>query len=467
MQQNKKQNIIYSLILIAYAIFTLVLVFHHEVWRDEAQVWLVARDLDFFGIIKHVRTEGHPLLWYFLVMPLTRIFHGFNAVMSMQILNWLFVVAGVGVFLFKSPFNFFLKISLVLSSGFLYWYPVIARSYCLIPILVFLLASLYKKQKEHPFVYAGLLIALANTHVIMFGFCGALALIFAWQFKDEIKTLFNKDNAKIVYNKIQLVAPLLVFIALLSIVLYLWGSQQENCMVDNKITNVTLPIISKGIIGSKDFFVNIICYLLIIIGFVCFFIQNKKIFFIYFSNIIFQFFIYCFIWDIIIPQRIYTLIIVFLFCLWLIYDKIKSTKIQKVIIILLSLIFLLSSKNGLFLAIKDYQKDYSEGKSTAKFIIENIKPETLIISNCEFSTTAISAYLPKEKKFYHLNKNLYYTYSTWSKKEQKKEFQKIDIKEILIQNKTIWIVTSVMTDLSEIFEIKKYDKEYINGNNKE
>ena len=240
-----------------------MLVFHHEVWRDEAQAWLVVRDLDLLGVIKHVRTEGHPLLWYFLVMPLAKVIHGFNAVFSMQILNWLFVVAGVGVFLFKSPFNFFLKISVILSSGFLYWYPVIARSYCLIPFLVFLLAVLYKKQKEHPFVYAGLLIALANTHVIMFGFCGALAIVFACQFKDEIKSLFDKNDLKNVCNKITLVAPALVFLALFSIVAYLWGSQQENynVYISSHIENISnmIDILEKivfNILGFENLFYN-------------------------------------------------------------------------------------------------------------------------------------------------------------------------------------------------------------------
>ena len=57
----------FNLILfVLYFVVALICVCHHEIWRDEAQVWLVARDLNLWGIIDHVRNEGHPLLWYFL-----------------------------------------------------------------------------------------------------------------------------------------------------------------------------------------------------------------------------------------------------------------------------------------------------------------------------------------------------------------------------------------------------------------
>ena len=464
MQQNKKQNIIYSLILIAYAIFTLVLVFHHEVWRDEAQVWLVARDLDFFGIIKHVRTEGHPLLWYFLVMPLTRIFHGFNAVMSMQILNWLFVVAGVGVFLFKSPFNFFLKISLVLSSGFLYWYPVIARSYCLIPILVFLLASLYKKQKEHPFVYAGLLIALANTHVIMFGFCGALALIFAWQFKDEIKTLFNKDNAKIVYNKIQLVAPLLVFIALLSIVLYLWGSHQENSALKTNeniqnlynITNVLGKIVFN-ILGFENLFYNIVFYTILLFCGYLIYTKDKKIFLVYVANLSLQFYICLFIWSIILPQRAYILLLIAIFCLWTLWEKF-TTQTKTILNLLLCFFLLSSTLTSLKLTKHDYLYEHSEGKSTAKFIQEKIPENAFIVTNSPEISTSISAYLPKDKwKMWYVPYNCHYTFTHWNKTILS-TIEPIPVDELLKNHNELYVIiggsnTNTLTE--EEFKIAK------------
>ena len=155
---NKK--LVNIVLLIIYAIVTLIITCHHEIWGDEAQAWLVVRDLDFWGIIRHVRTEGHPLLWYFVLFPLAKLH---LPVISMQILNWILVVAGAGLFVWKAPFSNFCKISVLCSSGFLYWFPALARSYCLIPLLLFSIAILYKKQKEHPYLYAILLVLLANV----------------------------------------------------------------------------------------------------------------------------------------------------------------------------------------------------------------------------------------------------------------------------------------------------------------
>lgn len=124
------KNILNIVILAVYAVFTFVMLLHHEIWADEAQVWLVVRDLSPVGIFEHVRTEGHPLLWYLMVFPFAKILHFSNAIFSMQLLNWLIVLAGMAVLFFKSPFNIYVKSSILLSSGFLYWFPLNARSYC-------------------------------------------------------------------------------------------------------------------------------------------------------------------------------------------------------------------------------------------------------------------------------------------------------------------------------------------------
>ena len=49
---------------------------HHEMWRDEIQAWLIARDSgSIFELFAHLKYEGHPGLWHLFLMPLTRITH--------------------------------------------------------------------------------------------------------------------------------------------------------------------------------------------------------------------------------------------------------------------------------------------------------------------------------------------------------------------------------------------------------
>ena len=49
---------------------------HHEMWRDEIQAWLLARDsASVFELFAHLKYEGHPGIWHLCLMPLTRITH--------------------------------------------------------------------------------------------------------------------------------------------------------------------------------------------------------------------------------------------------------------------------------------------------------------------------------------------------------------------------------------------------------
>ena len=80
-----------------FAILALVGVLHHEMWRDEIEIWLIARDsagpLD---LLANMATEGHPSLWYFLNFLLARFTDDPRA---MQFLTVLLASAGVCVFL--------------------------------------------------------------------------------------------------------------------------------------------------------------------------------------------------------------------------------------------------------------------------------------------------------------------------------------------------------------------------------
>ena len=63
-----KQNKVNILIMTIYALSSFLLLVFHESWRDEAQAWLIARDLNFFEIIKQLKYEGHFLLWFVILM---------------------------------------------------------------------------------------------------------------------------------------------------------------------------------------------------------------------------------------------------------------------------------------------------------------------------------------------------------------------------------------------------------------
>src|ERR1700677_3760207 len=65
--------------IIVTGVFFLIVLFgliHHEMWRDELQAWLLARDShSVFELLKNMRYDGHPPLWHFFLFLITRFTH--------------------------------------------------------------------------------------------------------------------------------------------------------------------------------------------------------------------------------------------------------------------------------------------------------------------------------------------------------------------------------------------------------
>jgi hypothetical protein len=150
-------------LFVAYVVMLCVFVPFHEPWVDEAQAWLMSRDLGFFTLVFHaIRHEGHPALWYVLLWVPTHL-HA-----SYSVFSWISAViaaAGVWVLLRFAPFPFYLRALLPFTFFLGYQYSVVARSYVLFPLLGFLAAHLYRQRPPRPVGMAVVLGLLANVSV--------------------------------------------------------------------------------------------------------------------------------------------------------------------------------------------------------------------------------------------------------------------------------------------------------------
>ena len=74
---SNKENFSNHEKIIFLGIFSIVaslVLFNHEMWRDEIQAWLLARDSsNFLNLLNNLRYEGHTPLWHFLLFPLTKL----------------------------------------------------------------------------------------------------------------------------------------------------------------------------------------------------------------------------------------------------------------------------------------------------------------------------------------------------------------------------------------------------------
>jgi len=172
------------IVLLAYSCVVLFTVRYHEKWADEAQAWLIARDLPLSRIwFYELRYEGSPGLWHTILWIAQHWFHAPYS--ALGYIGVAFAIAGVAVLIFEAPFPWYVRWPLAFTYFFIYQYAVIARPYTLLPLLCFVVAILFKDVK-HPGRMTAALIVLANLSLhgtvlaAAFGLLYLLAAIKSW-----------------------------------------------------------------------------------------------------------------------------------------------------------------------------------------------------------------------------------------------------------------------------------------------
>lgn len=401
----KKFNIILLILWIFVVVFCAL---HHEIWRDEAQVWCIVRDLNILDAFKTSIVEGHPFLWYLLVFPFAKL--GLS-VEIMQILGGLFVLFSVAFLLFKSPFSILEKTIIIFSAGMVYYLPVVVRNYALIPLLVFLLAYFYNKKTEKPILYTCLIILLSHTHLYMLGFCGVLFLVFIY---DLFKT--NK--------KLSVLPVVLCTLNFLIIFLLFSNSQNENYALDSAVKThfsigMVLSLIAKVLtfnlakfsalaIKYFDFISLLLFYPAIILFLIGLFKNDKRSALIFTGSVGFILFVFTKIYfNGILYQKIFLIFIIMIFCFWICENK------NKIITYSFCSLFLVSTLVAPVVVYEEIGYNFSGSKEIAEYIKENLNEEEIIIAvGNPFMFSTVSAYLPN-KKFYSVLTENYVTYSTF------------------------------------------------------
>src|ERR1700761_2557987 len=155
----------------------------HEPWADEAQAWQLASHAslaDLFTI--HLRHEGHPGLWYVLLYALR------HCGVTYAGLHWftgLIATFSAALIIFRSPFPRAVRFALPFTFFLAFQYAVVARSYVLVPLLLFSLAAVWKGRDA--LTVALLLGLLANVclHSTMLSF--GLAILYFREIGDGVR----------------------------------------------------------------------------------------------------------------------------------------------------------------------------------------------------------------------------------------------------------------------------------------
>ena len=100
-KQKKIEYIFMAVVFSGYLAFNGILLLGHEQWRDEANVWLMARELSPLSLFGEIKYQGHPCLWYLLMMPFAKAGLPFETI---SFVSYTIMAVTAGLFLWKAPF---------------------------------------------------------------------------------------------------------------------------------------------------------------------------------------------------------------------------------------------------------------------------------------------------------------------------------------------------------------------------
>lgn len=441
--KENKEKIFVIFFTLLYAIITAIIAIHHENWRDENQVWLLCKNLSFIDLIKQLKYEGHPIMWFAVVYPFVKL--GF----SCKILNflcWILMTISVYIILKKAPLGKLPRICIVLTFPFMYQYVIVARSYALIVLLVILICVLDKKKKQHPVLYGVILALLANTHLIMVGLVGMITITYyIYELTLNRKNNTKEENLKILKGFLVVLAGGVILLIQLLGVLTVETEIKMKLTISELFENISYSLTqyAYALLYSDEYnnIVNLIFIIFALVGTVFY----KKETIVFLGSILFQ----CIIYAILGGPALYmsmSIILILMYTMWSSANEITKNKENiKIIVmfeVMIIIISLLSLKSIKSLYINEYKYKYSSAKDIGTYIYENLDDKIFITSKDAHCSSMIP--YTKNAKFWNINTQDYFTYITWDYRREKliseDDIENV-IKENFLDDENIYYIT--------------------------
>ena len=165
---------------------------HHEMWRDEIQAWLIARDSSSpIEVLYHLnRGDGHPGLWHLCLYYLKQITW---SPVIMQPFHLIIACTSVYVFVRFAPFTRLHKALFPFGYLVFYEYAVICRNYALGVLLLFVFCALFKKRQTRFPLLGFILLLLAHTNIVALIVAIAIAVGLAWELRSTSSRPSKRD----------------------------------------------------------------------------------------------------------------------------------------------------------------------------------------------------------------------------------------------------------------------------------
>jgi hypothetical protein len=455
-KHNLNDNLFYFTTIGIYLALNITLLLRHEPWRDEAQAWLLVRDVKDFTTLFHMMGyEGHPFLWHLLLWLPARLGLSF---FTIKLINLGIITSSLVIFLYASPFKKRFKIPVVFGYYFFFEYGIIARSYSLSALLILILAAIYPYRLKKPIVFSLLIVLFANTSVYCFFISGFLLIIFLRDLKKERQLVNGKNLAS---TFIMLIGFGIVMLQVmppadLSPLLKKWHlffhlkKYLDSIYLLMIATFFQVPFPQLGFWNSQLLYNETFKFSGIIILISTSIALPKRVpLLIYLMSAAIILIIHLFKYNL-TTHHFGQLFFMFIFCLWIsryygnkiefltkLNHKVRNFsinlfkfKISVLNLILLSVLTLNIVASGIAFYF-DYRYDFSPGKSIAEYLKRQkyIREDILIAFHPSSVAASVLPYLNKTDRFYYLEYEDFGTYMIWN--EAYEAARKLDLNQLL------------------------------------
>ena len=362
-----REKLAFAFFIALIIVFNVLLALRHESWRDEAQAWLMAKNLSFTELFKELSYEGHPCLWFLVLMPFAKLGLPY---MTVKLVSTVLIAAVLILIACFAPVSRAAKMLIAASPACLYAFSAIGRVYALCAVLIILLALVDRDRMKRPFLYGALLALLVQAHVVMIGFVFALS---AAQFFETLIAR-RRDGKKAAASKLSLITGTIDMAK--STVAILFG-------------DFRLAVIVLGIVFTA-------AALTVSLGFI------RQIFAVLLGAG-FQFFVYANIWGL-ANQRQYLLLYLLIWYVWTAFSDMERSEavFKRAADFTGNALLILASAAAIFMgftdAVTDYDQIYTDAAGCAAYI-ESLPADVPVFEGSGEFCNAVIANL-KDRKVY-------------------------------------------------------------------
>ncbi len=475
--KNINLNVLFPFVFIFIGFLGL---FHHSLWRDEMQGWLVAwHSNTWIDLWKNNAPSGHPILWsalIYLIKGLT------GTPLSMQLLQWFLASSAIVIFWKFNPLPIWQK-ALFTFGYFPFWeYYFISRHYVLAELLTFIFCATYQLRRKSYLPAAICIGLLTNTHAFAWAIAFAIfaTLIIEWIFSSYQRKTFKKNN----FWALDLLISFLIALSLVSFAAF--SLMQVNDSASINLLEFDLRHLLRvfgRIFGGyllivpnyRNWLDLSICAL--IGGFMLYvtinFLRRSKVSLIFFLSGISSLFLFNYYVYLGIGSRHYGYyFLIFIASVWIALHpsendaksilettSLKKKNLNQLFAYLLTFTLSVHFAAGIHRTIADFFIPYSAAKEAANYIKKNGWQNEIIFATRDVEVSTVSGYLGKE--LYYPELKGFGSYAKWKERKPIQSNEVLyEIQEFFQDNQMIDKFLLVLSRGSAITNIQNNEEYY-------